>query len=154
MPIYMDSAVRVLHMYELYQRLKSTDCACDGMQFGAGTNHLPALEQAPDKTVPVIGVSYRLMSRLALVGKHGGTGQMVFCPVLFEDRRGPRGLAGGHASTTREFFLHGRSQDQAQTRVCQVRAHNFVDQTTDGSVNENDAYVSSWRGLHDGGSSG
>lgn len=49
------SNVRVF--YE-YQRMKSTDYAYDGMQFGTGTEQLPSLERAPDYTVHVVGVSF------------------------------------------------------------------------------------------------
>ena len=41
-----------------FQRMKSTDYAYDGMQFGTGTEQLPTLERAPDYTVHVVGVSF------------------------------------------------------------------------------------------------
>jgi len=43
--------------YEV-QRLKATDFAYDGMQFGSGTEQLPTLERASDYTVHVVGVSF------------------------------------------------------------------------------------------------
>jgi hypothetical protein len=43
--------------YEM-QRMKSTDYAYDGMQFGTGTEQLPTLERAPDYTVHLVGVSF------------------------------------------------------------------------------------------------
>ncbi len=43
--------------YEV-QRLKATDYAYDGMQFGTGTEQLPTLEQAPDYTVHVVGLTF------------------------------------------------------------------------------------------------
>ena len=43
--------------YELL-RMKSTDFAYDGMQFGTGTEQLPTLERAPDYTVHLVGVSF------------------------------------------------------------------------------------------------
>jgi len=33
------------------------------MQFGTGTNYLPTLEQAPNYTVQVVGVSYQIAFR-------------------------------------------------------------------------------------------
>jgi MtrB/PioB family decaheme-associated outer membrane protein len=49
------SALRVAY---LYQHLKSTDYAYDGMQYGTGTNYLPSNEQPFHYNVHVIGVSY------------------------------------------------------------------------------------------------
>ena len=43
--------------YEV-QRLKATDYAYDGMQFGTGTEQLPTLERAPDYTVHVVGLTF------------------------------------------------------------------------------------------------
>ena len=43
--------------YEV-QRMKATDYAYDGMQFGTGTEQLPSLEQAPDYTVHVVGLTF------------------------------------------------------------------------------------------------
>jgi MtrB/PioB family decaheme-associated outer membrane protein len=49
------SAVRLLYWF---QRLRSTDYAFDGMQFGTITSVIPTNEQAPNYKVHVIGVSY------------------------------------------------------------------------------------------------
>jgi MtrB/PioB family decaheme-associated outer membrane protein len=49
------SAVRLLYWF---QRLKSTDYAFDGMQFGTITSVIPTNEQAPNYKVNVVGVSY------------------------------------------------------------------------------------------------
>ena len=43
--------------YEV-QRLKATDYAYDGMQFGTGTEQLPTLERALDYTVHVVGLTF------------------------------------------------------------------------------------------------
>jgi MtrB/PioB family decaheme-associated outer membrane protein len=47
-----------LRVFYDFQRLKATDYAYDGMQFGTGTEQLPTLEQAPDYTVHVVGVTF------------------------------------------------------------------------------------------------
>jgi MtrB/PioB family decaheme-associated outer membrane protein len=49
------SAVRLLYWF---QRLRSTDYAFDGMQFGTITSVIPTNEQAPNYKVHVVGVSY------------------------------------------------------------------------------------------------
>ena len=47
----------VRFFYEV-ERLKATDYAYDGMQFGTGTEQLPTLERAPDYTVHVVGLTF------------------------------------------------------------------------------------------------
>jgi len=54
------SSVRVSY---LIQRMRSNDYIYAGMQFGTGTNYLPTLEQAPNYTVQVVGVSYQIAFR-------------------------------------------------------------------------------------------
>ena len=49
------SAVRLLYWF---QRLRSTDYAFDGMQFGTITSVIPTNEQSPNYKVHVVGVSY------------------------------------------------------------------------------------------------
>lgn len=46
-----------LQAFYLFQRLMSNDYAYDGMQFGTGTNYLPALEKPPSYRVHAGGVS-------------------------------------------------------------------------------------------------
>ena len=41
-----------------YQRLRSSDYAYQGAQFGTGTEQLPTLEQPFNYSIGVIGVSY------------------------------------------------------------------------------------------------
>jgi hypothetical protein len=52
------SASADMRVFYLYQRLKSTDFAYQGMQFGTGTEQLPTLEQAPNYTVHVVGLTF------------------------------------------------------------------------------------------------
>jgi MtrB/PioB family decaheme-associated outer membrane protein len=55
-----DAAVRVSY---LVQKMTSNDYMYAGMQFGTGTNYLPTLEQAPNYTVHVVGLTYLLNFR-------------------------------------------------------------------------------------------
>jgi MtrB/PioB family decaheme-associated outer membrane protein len=55
--VSVGKAGEVRVFYEV-QRMKATDYAYDGMQFGTGTEQLPTLEQAPDYTVHVVGVTF------------------------------------------------------------------------------------------------
>ena len=68
------------------QRLKSTDYAYDGMQFGTGANYLPTLQHAPNHTVHVIGVSYvarfRRYQEIAMVENLGPQLRAFFSAVL------------------------------------------------------------------------
>jgi hypothetical protein len=50
-----NSAVRAMYMY---QRMTSNDYVYEGMQLGSGSNYLPTLEQAPNYTVHVVGLTY------------------------------------------------------------------------------------------------
>lgn len=54
-PIDLASSVRLLYWF---QRLRATDYAYDGMQFGTITSVIPTNEQAPNYKVHVIAVSY------------------------------------------------------------------------------------------------
>lgn len=47
-----------VHMFYEVQRLKATDYADDGLQFGTGTEQLPTLERAPDYTVHLVGLTF------------------------------------------------------------------------------------------------
>ena len=47
-----------IRVFYEFQRLKSTDYAYDGMQFGTGTEQLPTLELAPHYTVHVVGLTF------------------------------------------------------------------------------------------------
>jgi len=47
-----------IRVFYEFQRLKSTDYAYDGMQFGTGTEQLPTLELAPNYTVHVVGLTF------------------------------------------------------------------------------------------------
>jgi len=47
-----------LRVFYEVERLKATDYAYDGMQFGTGTEQLPTLERAPDYTVHVVGLTF------------------------------------------------------------------------------------------------
>jgi hypothetical protein len=47
-----------LRVFYEFQRLKSTDYAYDGMQFGTGTEQLPTLELASNYTVHVVGLTF------------------------------------------------------------------------------------------------
>jgi hypothetical protein len=49
------SAVRLLYWF---QRLRSSDYAYDGMQFGTITSVIPTNEQASNYNVNVVGISY------------------------------------------------------------------------------------------------
>ena len=55
--VSVGKAGEVRVFYEV-QRLKATDYAYEGMQFGTGTEQLPTLQQAPDYTVHVVGVAF------------------------------------------------------------------------------------------------
>ena len=55
--INVTRAADIRVFYE-FQRLKSTDYAYDGMQFGTGTEQLPTLELAPNYTVHVVGLTF------------------------------------------------------------------------------------------------
>ena len=54
-PIDVASSVRLLYWF---QRLRATDYAYDGMQFGTITSVIPTNEQAPNYKVHVIAISY------------------------------------------------------------------------------------------------
>ena len=47
-----------LRLFYEVQRLKATDYADDGLQFGTGTEQLPTLERAPDYTVHLVGLTF------------------------------------------------------------------------------------------------
>ena len=49
---------RSLRLGYLYQQMRSTDWAYDGLQFGGLAGVLPTLEQAPRYTVQTVGVSF------------------------------------------------------------------------------------------------
>lgn len=55
---YAIDGASALRAFYWYQRLKSTDYAYDGMQYGTITNTIPTNEQAPNYNVNVFGVSY------------------------------------------------------------------------------------------------
>ncbi len=52
------SASADMRVFYLYQRMKSSDFAYQGMQFGTGTEQLPTLEQAPNYSVHVVGLTF------------------------------------------------------------------------------------------------
>ena len=58
--INKDSGLSVTYMF---QRMTSNDYMYTGFQYGTGSNYLPTLEQAPNYTVHVIGVAYRVNFR-------------------------------------------------------------------------------------------
>lgn len=55
--VSVGKAGEVRVFYEV-QRLKASDYAYEGVQFGTGTEQLPTLQQAPDYTVHVVGVTF------------------------------------------------------------------------------------------------
>jgi hypothetical protein len=55
---YALNKVSALRFFYWYQRLRTTDFAYDGMQYGTITSVMPTSEKAPNYNVSVVGVSY------------------------------------------------------------------------------------------------
>jgi len=55
---YSLSRASQLNFLATFARLKSSDFAYDGMQFGTGTEQLPTLEHSYDYSTAVFGISY------------------------------------------------------------------------------------------------